>query len=216
MKKRNEEIEINVRRMKRTDSFTRVGNLIYDSDEYIYPDLFGEKKRDAMKIVRKLLNDPDSTFHWENYYVATYGGRIIGISAVHIKRIEWDSDAIRRTFSDLQMNTPRDFDLVCRAFEKTYGRDQSDNVKIRCVSVENAYQRCGVGTKMLAKIMEDHPNEPMELCVLTSNGAAIKLYKKFKFVKNRGERLGYGGRVERKVSCQDMIKKGKKVTDDPV
>lgn len=73
-----------------------------------------------------------------------------------------------------------------------YYSDIYERVEINQIEVEVIYRNCGIGTKLLKKLI-DSVSKSITLEVRKDNFSAIRLYEKFNFVKKAVRRGYYQG-----------------------
>ena len=176
--------------MTRMDDYDTVARLIYETDPYIYPDLFGPLEN-AQKVLKILLDDSNSIFYRNNYYIAEYRGNIVGVSAL-IHNPKWDTYSTRIAFERANVEIPDSFDSVIRHFERTF--NTLSNGAMACnISVSDKCRNKGIAIFLLDELIKRCGWADIELTVLKDNVAACKLYSKrgFKIVEEFEDYGGY-------------------------
>ena len=177
--------------------------LIYQTDPYIYKDLFGNLEN-AYRVLYYSFDNPRCVFYKKAVYIVRDKGQIIGVALYHANDFNWDSNALLEDFEKAELQPPESFVSASAYMNKTYNYRKL-GYSMCNVSVRKDYQRKGVASFLLASLLEISSNEVVELTVLSDNIAAIKLYEKFGF-KIVGEAFkDYGGHFLPQVDCYKMV-----------
>ncbi|MCL2031847.1 MAG: GNAT family N-acetyltransferase [Methanomassiliicoccaceae archaeon] len=196
---------LKLRKIESGDDLDQIVNLIYDTDKYLYPDLFGDG--DSSRFVLKtLLNKEGSRFYHDHYHVATMerNGKeeIVGLAALQRKEENDDHKIIADTFKKNGLKVPDQYENVISYFKK---QSASTEYALCNVTVDENYRGQGIGASIVEKIIEisKKTGEPrIELVVLKENIAAIKLYEKFGFKQIGAEQKDYRGNLELKMRLE--------------
>lgn len=173
------------------DSIKEIFELVYDSDPVIYRDLFGEFKS-GLEVYKLLYKNKDSIFYKDNYRIALSDDkRIIGVCTNYDKHVRWNPDVVKTAFLIAGVKIPESFYAVSHYFTKTYNYSHLQ-VAACNVCVRKEYRGQGVGSFMMANLLDEAGNNDIQLSVLKTNKAAINLYEKFGF-KIIEEFNDYGG-----------------------
>ena len=169
----------------------KLGELIYKTDRYIYPDMFGSEAA-ALKVIPALIqSEKDPMFSLDNLFVCELAGIPVGMILWCKGALNWSAEPLRKTMQKLGYEIPATLDAV----EKEYVSGYSEHQREACISILNVcvdpgMRGCGVGQKMLRAFLQAHPESGMELCVLSDNPGAIRLYESCGF-KVCGEEQAY-------------------------
>lgn len=187
-------VEVSEARSK--DNKQEIAGCIYDADDYIYPEAFGDNREKAVNAIAKLIGMNGTIFDYQNIIVARYNGQVCGVCIVydpekyddHEKR--FDMDLIRtRLGPDFSDNGPlkEGFDDVEGRYFKTIGTDKNKKgkkgktektVELVVCCVDEGFRRHDVASTMLDTIIEElYADKNIILTVLADNEPAIKLYK---------------------------------------
>ena len=156
----------------------KLGALIYKTDTYIYPDMFGSEEA-AEKVIPILLRSgKDTMFSLDNLYVCEYAGKPVGMILWCSGTLNWSAELLRKALREQNFEIPAALDAVEREYVSGYGAEEREEcISLLNVCVDPAMRGCGVGQKMLWAFLMEHPKENMELCVLSDNHSAIRLYE---------------------------------------
>ena len=187
--------------------------LIYDTDPYIYPVLFGEGEQGIARC-KGILPDvfesgKDAMFLKENLFVAEYEGRIVGLVLWCKGELVWDPTALLKTAREkgipLVEKTVR---LVSKEYvESSYSANSLPEPTILSlinVCIEKSMRNLGIGGALMRAFIAEHAQEEMQLCVLADNLPAIKLYENCGFKAVREEE-GFA-LINPKPLCLTMIR----------
>ncbi|MBO4983099.1 MAG: GNAT family N-acetyltransferase [Clostridia bacterium] len=183
--------------------YREVIELIYQTDPYIYKDLFGNIEN-AHRVLYRSFENPKCVFYKKAIYIVRAKEQVIGVALYHANDFHWDPNALLEDFEKAELQPPESFSSVSAYMDKTYNYCKLGNSMCN-VSVRSDYQRKGVASFLLASLLDISTNEIVELTVLSDNIAAIKLYEKFGF-KIVGEAFkDYGGHLLPPVDCYKMV-----------
>lgn len=175
--------------------------LIYQTDPYIYHDLFGSLEN-AIKLLPILFEDSKSVFYKNNYFIVKKDDKVVGVGGYFSKAIRWDRDHFYRVCLENQIPIPESFGAVNEYLNKTFNLYE-DSRNLCNISVDQNFHRKGVASFMLKKFIEMSGQEDIHLTVLADNIPAIRLYEKHGFKKTY-EFLDYGGYKNDPVMCLEM------------
>lgn len=162
----------------------RIAILIFETDQYIYPDMFGTV--DSAKRVLPLIlrSGKDNMFNLENIYACVLNEEIVGLILWHSGGLNWTSAELRKVIEEENLDIPDTLSSVEKEYVSGYSNDTSkDTISIINLCVDQCYRNQGIGKEMLMSFLSEHPESQFELCVLNDNSAAIGLYSRCGFVK---------------------------------
>ena len=201
--KMTENLEIDI--LSHPSDYRETAAIIYDTDPYIYHDLFGNIEN-AQKILCLCFDNPDSVFYKSAVYIvkSKQTGEVISSALFHTNEFTWDSNVMLRDFEKAGIVPPESFFAAAEYMIKTYNYR-----KIGCsmcnISVKKAYRRQGIAYFMLTELLARNNKNTVELTVLKDNVNAINLYKKLGF-KIIGEPFkDYGGYKLPDEYCYKML-----------
>lgn len=167
------------------NNYQRISCLIYDTDPFIYPALFGDGpagKENAGRLLPPVFESgQDSMFSKENLFIAYLDDEAVGIVLWHKGSLVWDSSVL------LDAGKEKGIRLVRKnvaAIQKEYvdsnysqnGDGQDGPLSVINVCVAQEHRRKGIAGRMLDRFISEHDDENMELVVLADNIPAIALY----------------------------------------
>ncbi len=187
------------------DEYSAVAKLIYQTDAYLYPDLFGSIEN-AKKLLPYLLEDKRSHWYKDYIYVAKENGSVIGIITVIPFNVDWNYASVQMAYMECGLELDDRVKAVCEYFAKA-----SENIGIGAsacnICIREDYRGNGIGSFMLEKVIEMVGHNNIELSVLADNTAAIHLYEKYGFVTVR-QFYDYGGYGNPPILCNFMVRLG--------
>jgi len=167
-----------------------IASLIYDTDEFIFPDMFGSKAN-AVKVLPALFkNNSDTMFKQGNLFVCKIQGRVIGIILWHQGTLNWSSDLIKEKLKILLGETSNEYNKISISLdevEKEYMHKYTDtninstvspNISLLNICIDPNVRGKKIASDMLRRFLAAHSGKDMELCVLSQNTSAISLYKR--------------------------------------
>ena len=196
---------LTVSRVVKTDNFEKIAELIYITDPYLYPDLFGSLEQ-AKKLLPVLLLDPKSTFYYKYLYVAKLDNEIVGVVSIVPDKVEWKFNIIRMAYLECGFTMNEAVHEVNKYFEDTFNRIGVCS-SVCNVCVDSNCRGQGIGSFIVQKLIATVGSNNIELSVLKDNVAAVKLYTKFGFIIVK-ECYEYGGYQKPKVLCYSMVRFG--------
>jgi len=170
------------------DNLKDVAKLIYDSDDYIYLDTFGNPKN-AQKFLPTIIKKENGLFGHKNINVAIdeRKKKIVGVVVSTDEAFSIDIDDV------VKNKLPKTFQNVYKHYFEEISNNYGGLVGaayIACICVNKRYQRRGIGKMLLTQIINDYGEKDIYLDVLKNNEVAIGLYEKFGFTK-KSEQDGY-------------------------
>ena len=156
----------------------KIAELIYKTDEYIYPDIFGDEKA-AITVLPELLREgTDSMFALKNLFVCEYAGKVVGLILWHEGPLNWCTKPLRKALHNCGYEIPAQLDAVEQEYVSGYEeKTHAETISLLNVCVDPEMRGHEIGKRMLRAFQQEHANAPMELCVLSDNGSAIQLYE---------------------------------------
>ena len=184
------------------EQLEEIADLIYETDEYIYPAFFGDKNN-AKKIIPELFSNNDSMFSYDNLYLAILSNNIVGLILWNKGVLSWKDDLLLKVVNEKNINIPDSYKLVVDEYLIDYKDVDENEISILNVSVNKNYQGMKIGYNMMINFLKDHNENDISLFVLKENDGAINLYKKCSFnIVEELDGFALGGTVE----CVKMIK----------
>ena len=157
-----------------------IAALIYDTDPYIYPALFGNKEN-AIRLIPALMLKGDQMFDAQNLYLAQLKEEIVGLILWKKGKLFWDVKLFEETANQLDICLPNDYLLVVQDYIREYEAVEDEEISIINVSVNPNFQGKKIGYQMLVAFLETYEKELLSLYVLKENKGAVHLYEKCGF-----------------------------------
>lgn len=196
--------QLSVHELLTEKQLVQIGNLIYDTDPYIFPCIC--KKEDAGLLGKLCVSDADAIFSLRNCFVAEENREICGLILWHMGPVYWDSVPLQTlAAAENRMLSPL-LSLVQKEYFAEYQDVAPNLIGIMNVCVDGSTRCRGIGTKMLEAFLSEHPGQPMELFVLSDNSAAISLYSKLGFVIEKDDLPAFTPDLNRAVRSKKMIR----------
>ena len=192
--------------------FEQISKLIYETDPYIYPALFGEGGVDTAKILLPSLFETgeDAMFRKDNLFLLydRSSGDVAGLILWISGSLTWNEEFFLKkaaeseiALSDEQVKLVKAQYVGARYLEET-----KDQISLINICVDSNQRGMGLGKLMLDEFICQHSESDMNLCVLLDNESAIALYKRCGFQEVRKSR-GFSLSTEKPL-CLDMHRKG--------
>ena len=169
------------RKATANDDLKKISELLYSTDEYIYPYWFGNMEN-CIKELPPLLIQNKFFFNVNNLYIATQNNNILGVVCIIDKKTDLSFD-----YSKLKK--------INKRYEFTIDNyimgliDEVKNVNFAYISnvcVDPNYRDLHIGTFLLENLIKEYKNKlykEIVLDVLADNPRAIHLYQKMGFEK---------------------------------
>lgn len=193
-------------RLNEKCDYRATARLIYQTDPYIYSDLFGNEEN-ACQILACSFDNPKSIFHKNAIYIAKHHSDVVGCVMAHDNEFKWDQAGILQDFEKAEICPPESFFSASKYMDKTYNNRRLGN-NICNVCVRSDYRHKGVGTFLLGSVLRFAKGQFIELTVLQDNIAAIGLYQKSGFQIIGEPFEDYGGYNQPTVYSLKMIYNG--------
>ncbi len=163
--------------------------ILYDTDPYIYPAAFGNKKT-ARKLFPELVGGT-GIFQAENFFTAKVNGDVVGILSAFSAATDDSEKYIE--IAEKTGNVPASFADVCRDYFADlpqYTKDRQNAIYISCICVKDTCRGNRIGEQLLKYALDKFAGKTVLLHVLSDNAAAVALYEKYGF-KTVEEEDGY-------------------------
>ena len=187
------------------EEFESIAGLIYDTDAYIYPAMF-ETREKAQRLIPELIKTNDSMFHLNNFFIAKYNNKIVGLVLWTKGSLVWSKEHFINISNKFRIGISKYLDFVTEKYVRSYEQATTeDTIAIINFCVTADMRNTKIGSHMMEKFLYEHKDQHLELCVLEENPSAVRLYKKYGFE----ETSRYGGFSvdNRKLICIGMERK---------
>lgn len=155
-----------------------VGELLFLTDEEIYPTAFGNAKNMGM-VFPYLASIKGNFFEAKNLFVRKVNDTIAGV-LVGCRNAKWNCGTLKKVFTTCGLPVP----LGSAHTEQHYFSYEADHETgdfILCISVAPKFRAQGIGKSLLMHYLSDKTEVTLEC--LQSNFKALSLYKTCGFVK---------------------------------
>ena len=187
------------------ENYKQLAGLIYDTDPYIYPALFGCRKN-ALKLLPELIRGSDPMFDLRNIFAAISDGGIVGLVLWKQGPLAWNPELLYQCLAALKIEPGKYIEDVMDRYFSSYREVRDDTVSIINVCVDSSLRGHGIGRDLLNCFLNETSDicKNYELFVLTDNEPAIMLYREYGFEITE-ELPGYNSDPE-PVTCYRMVK----------
>lgn len=179
-------INVNIKNLSPEDDFSQVAKSLYLVDQYIFPDLFGDEEKAKTFAPALFSDDPDALFSYNKTLVAKDDdGNIAGIIVYRdAECTPWDTTAVTERFAATGIELPENFVRANENYMKkiTDAELPEGAVEIEFVGVRNEYRGSGIGSKLIASVLDSPEYTEAHLDVLDSHPGARSLYDKLGFM----------------------------------
>ena len=171
------------------EQYEEISRLIFETDPYLYPAIFGEGDKGEQKAIDILPSvfesGKDAMFAKNNLFVLFNKERVIGLILWCDKGMKWDSQVLLDIANEKGIEIEKE--NIARVQSEYVDSRYSDEkqtqklISLINVCVDRNFRGVGAGTYMLECFVNEHFEEPMELAVLADNSPGIRLYQRFGF-----------------------------------
>ena len=170
------------RKARESDNLEKIAELLYYTDDYIYPYWF-KSLENCRKELTPLLTQDKFFYNINNIYVAVNDNVILGIICVTDKKTDLSYD-----YSELiKVNKRYEFTINNYLMGLIKEVSESEFAYISNVCVDPNYRDLHVGTFLLDNLIKEYKKKKFNeiaLDVLADNPRAIHLYEKMGFEKS--------------------------------
>lgn len=160
-----------------------IAGLIYDSDPYIYPAMFRDKKQ-AEAVLPAMIRAEDPIFRTGNMFVAAEGDEIAGVLLWKRGPVQWDPAVYAKCGGK-----GRYIARVVQEYFRLFDETPTDAATAVRIAVRKDLRRQRIGSRLMNAFMREEPG-PYELYVLMNNTAAVDFFT-FQGFRIRETRPGF-------------------------
>ena len=181
-----------VRRVTLEDDFSAIAELIYKTDDYIYPYWFHNSIEECKRVLPSLMKEEGFFYNYKSMYVAVdkKTGKIVGLTCIVLPdtNLEYDYSKLR-SVDDHYSFTIDNYVMELIKEVKELGLPYISNV-----CVDEKYRGQHIGSIMLNHVLKENLEiyKKILLDVLSNNPAAIRLYQNLGFKITSPEVMGIG------------------------
>lgn len=161
-----------IRKLNPKDNFDRVAQLIYYTDDYVFPYLYDNDIEKATAVIGKMIAS-DTIYNYKNVTVAVLDGQIIGIVVALQKPFSVNMGEMVSCFLTAGAVIDERFSKVFNEYYNLID-GKSDGVYIANVCVNRNYRNMGVAGRLLDYVLRNDCEYELE--TVKANEAAYKLY----------------------------------------
>ncbi len=163
------------------ENYRELADLIYETDPYIYPAMFG-KRDSAACLLPLLFRNRDSMFCLDNIFAAFCGRRIVGMLLWKKGRLKWSPKLLKRLAAENGIETSPHLDDVAKEYVGIYAEeDREELVSLINLCVDRELCGQGIGRAIMEHFFAEKHGRNYELCVLADNKNAVHLYRSLGF-----------------------------------
>ena len=168
--------KMKIRHLKLNDNLTKVAELIYQTDPYIYPYWF-YKYSNWKDVLINLIKKKGSVFYYKNILVATVDKEIVGIGIIieQTTNLSYDYKELKA------VNKHFEYTINNYVLPLTEHITTPDVVYISNICVDKDEIGKGIGSKLIETIKQAKKQKSLVLHCLADNQPALKLYLKNNF-----------------------------------
>ena len=198
-------MNIEFRKARASDNLEKIAELLYYTDDYIYPYWFGSVENCRKELV-PLLTQEKFFFNINNIYIAVQDNNILGIACIVDKKTDLSYD-----YSELRkINSRYEFTVDNYIMGLIEEVKNAEFAYISNVCVDPNHSDIHIGTFLLDNLIKEYKNKKFNeivLDVLADNPRAIHLYQKMGFEKSSDIFPGFNNPEEEKPDVFTMKNK---------
>lgn len=175
-------MSLDIRNLRPEDDLGRAAEILFQSDPYIMPDLFGDQRTARLIGGCLFSEDPEQLFCFDRTLVAVQDGVIQGILCYRTGVCQWDEQILRDAYARKGCTLPAQFERVNREyFDKvTYAELPQDGAECMFLAVDQVVRGQKIGSQLLQFWLKLE-FAVYTLDVLSENKNAIALYSQHAF-----------------------------------
>lgn len=197
-----------------SDNKIEIARCIYQTDQYIYPEAFGDDIDLAEQSISRIIGMKNSLYDYKNIVIAKYNGEICGACVITDGSASWDTETIKKRIGNkLYSDEVREgFDYASEDYFSKIINVENNMIELVSCCVNDGFRRRGIAAKMIGFIVENNYDKRIRLVVLSDNTAAINLYKKHGFTECEVDVDGFAPDGLIKPKCTVMIREPKAIS----
>ncbi len=176
-------------KLDKREDFDATIELIYESDDYLYPMLFGSVET-AKRVMPELLENSSSKFYKGNYRIIRQEGVIVAVASLcgedDIRFL--NENDIRRAFENANEQIPPRFRDAISILRDTFDIYPGQYRVIDDICVHEDHRRRGIGRSLVTRLINEasRDDRSVRLSVYKDNTIAYDLYCSLGFVPLSG------------------------------
>ena len=184
------------------DQAKLAGQLIFQTDPYIYPALFADEAN-AVKVIAELLRIPDELFCADHIHLACESGRCAGVICAFSHGFRTSYEKWLGAFMRAQAYVPCTFKEAYDSYVHNLGLEAHPGIYLSNVCVSKENRNKGFGYRMMEQFLSAGHIREASLDVLKDNHAAVSMYRRLGFTET-GEYEGFAIGLQ-KPRCFHMV-----------
>lgn len=196
--------DLRCRKATLSDNIGVIAKLIHLTDPYIYPAICRDPLDEAWsELISRCIKSKNNVFSLDHITVVTHGDNIVGIAVVIPcpKKISFTDDiAIPKKLSYTIKNVDEGYFVPLAEESLSYN---GYNIVNFCI--DEGYRGNGIGAFLMEYCINEYGLYDVHLDVVSSNKAAVTLYKKFGF-ETTNEYMGFSG-DDSELPCYHMVRR---------
>ena len=180
------------------EQLKEIADLIYDSDPYIYPAMF-TNRREAETVIPKMIRAGDPMFRRENLFVALAGPKVVGVLLWIRGPLAWNKKIYEKCGGKAKY-----IDRVAMEYFDLFAETLPDTVSLVRISVKKELRGNKTGSMLMETFLEAEKGS-CQLYVLANNMEAVHFFQEKGF-RIRETRPGFSLDYQA-LPCYWMVKK---------
>lgn len=177
----NTEVEV----LNASEDFESAVELIYESDAYIYEELFGSLDN-AKKVFPELFKTKNCKFYKDNYLIIKEDNEVVGVAAMYkSEQCVWDTDVILKAFGNAGVNPPESFGNAVEHMQDVFNDALGNSFyMLDDICVRSTHRNRGIGRSLINYIIKEAERDGASLILSTyaDNSHAYNIYTYLGFI----------------------------------
>jgi ribosomal protein S18 acetylase RimI-like enzyme len=148
-----------------------IAGLIYDTDPYIYPAMFKDRK-EAEIVLPRMIRSGDRIFRTEHMFIAVDEKEVIGVLLWKRGPVSWNTAVYEKCGGNGEHIA-----RVVREYFNLFAETKDNTATMVRIGVREDMRRNHIGSLLMETFMQEEAG-PYELYVLINNTEAVRFFEK--------------------------------------
>lgn len=172
---KDKHMEVIIRKLTDGDNLGTVAQLIYETDNFVFPHFFKDSMTNAKAILSNMI-ELDTIYNKNNIYVAICDEKIVGIAIIVSSPIQINISAYIEAFERADALIDATFEKVMKEYYFPFEYEPFGYI-ITNTCVDKAYRGRGICSQLIDHITGGITDQDVYLECLADNEVAITAYK---------------------------------------
>jgi ribosomal protein S18 acetylase RimI-like enzyme len=190
------DINTEIEALDSPEDFESAIELIYESDSYMYGELFGSLEN-AKRVFPELLRTKNCKFYKDNYLIIKEDDEVVGVAAMYkSEQCVWDTDVILKAFGNAGVNPPSSFNNAVEHMQDVFNDALGNSFyMLDDICVKSTHRNRGIGRSLINYIIKEAERDGASLILSTyaDNRHAYNIYTYLGFIPYSKNTSGTSG-----------------------